>query len=147
MGVVKTLNAFAEIPKEKRSKALRQTIERAAEFMLIYHIFKRSHNLARVSKATWKKFGFPLMCQMDVLEILNLLLDLEYRDPRMAEAVELVRAKQCEDDRWKLENCYRALVPIEKNGEATKWITMNALRSLRRGYAISGFPAAFDTNI
>ncbi len=137
MGVVKTLKALAEIPEEKRSKTIRQTIERAAEFMLIHHVFKRSHNLARVSKPGWEKFGFPLMYQTDVLEILNLLLDLGYRDPRMAEAVELVRAKQYEDGRWKLENCYSTLVPIETKGKASKWITMNALRSLRRGYAIS----------
>jgi len=114
MGVVKTLKAFAGFPKEKRSKAIRQTIGRAAEFMLIHHIFKRSHNLARVSKPGWKKFGFPLMYQTDVLEILNLQLDLGHRDPRMAVAVELVRAKQCDDDRWKLEYCYTTLVPVEK---------------------------------
>jgi hypothetical protein len=139
MGVVKTLKAFSEIPPKKRSKAIRQTMERAAEFMLIHHIFKRSHNLSRVSKPAWKKFGFPLMYQTDVLEILNLLLDLGYRDPRMAEAVELVREKQCEDGRWKLENCYSTLLPIEQKGEASKWVTMNALRSLRRGHAISEF--------
>lgn len=80
MGVVKTLKAFAGFPKEKRSKAIRQTIGRAAEFMLIHHIFKRSHNLARVSKPGWKKFGFPLMYQTDVLEILNLQLDIETRE-------------------------------------------------------------------
>ena len=113
-------------------------LERAAEFMLIHHIFKRSHNLVRVSIPGWKKFGFPRMYQTYVLEILNLLLDLGCRDPRMAEAVEVVREKQCGDDRWKLENCYSTLLLIEKNGEASKWIAINALRSLRRGHAISG---------
>ncbi len=137
MGVVKTLKALAAIPEEKRSKDVRQTIGQAAEFILMHHVFKRSHNLARVSKPGWKKFGFPLMYQTDVLEILNLLLDLGYRDARMEEAVELVQTKQCKDGRWKLENCYNTLVPIETKGKASKWITMNALRSLKRGYAIS----------
>lgn len=54
------------------------------------------------------------MYQTYVLEILNLLLDLGRRDPRMAEAVEVVREKQCGDDRWKLENCYSTLLLIEK---------------------------------
>jgi len=133
MGVVKTLKAFAEIPESARSRAVRETIDRAAEFMLIHHVFKRSHNLDRVSKPGWKKFGFPLMYQTDVLEILNLLLGLGYRDSRMREAVELVRSKRGSDGRWLLENSYNPslLVPIGEKGAPSKWITLNALKALR----------------
>ncbi len=136
MGVVKILKAYAEIPEENRSRTVCQTIESAAEYLLLHHIFKRSHNLARDAKPGWKKFGFPLMYQTDALEILNLLLDLGYRDPRMVEGLELVQSKQCDDGCWKLENCYSTLVPIETKGKASKWITMNALRSLKRGSII-----------
>jgi hypothetical protein len=139
MGVVKSLKAFAEIPVEARSPSIRKTIERAAEFLLIHHIFKRSHDLKRVSKPGWRKFGFPLMYQTDALEILNLLLDLGYRDNRMRETVELVRSKQTDNGRWLLENTYNPsqLVPIEEKGEPSKWITLNALKALKRAEGLS----------
>ncbi len=134
MGVVKMLKAFSHIPENMRSAQVSETIARGAEFMLLHHVFKRSHDLDRVSKPGWKRFGFPLMYQTDVLEIVNVLLDLGYRDPRMAEAVELVRSKRPQDGRWRLENSYNAslLVPVERKGEASKWITLNALRALMR---------------
>ncbi len=134
MGVVKVLKAFAEIPKASRSPAVRDTIEQAAEFLLLHHIYKRSHNPNRVSKPGWLKFGFPLMYQTDVLEILNLLLKLGYRDPRMEEAIELLRSKRGMDGLWRLENTYndRLLLPIEEKGAPSKWITLNALKALNR---------------
>jgi len=134
MGVVKMLKAFSEIPGNRRSPQVLETIARGAEFMLIHHIFKRSHDLQRVSKPGWRKFGFPLMYQTDALEILNVLLDLGYSDPRMSETVDLVRAKRRQDGRWRLENSYNPslLVPIETRGAPSKWVTLNALRALTR---------------
>ena len=69
--------------------------------MLVHHIHKQSHNLGRVSKPGWKKFGFPLMYQTDVLEILGILTSLGYRDERMQEAVDLLVSKQ--DKHGKME--------------------------------------------
>ncbi|MCB1755097.1 MAG: nitrogen fixation protein NifH [Gammaproteobacteria bacterium] len=134
MGVVKNLKALAEIPPQKRSKAIRNTIEQGAEFMLLHHVHKRSHNLNRISKPGWRRLGFPLMYQTDVLEILGILTSLGYRDDRMTEAVELVLSKQDRRGRWKLENSYndRVQVNIEQLGKASKWITLNALKVLRR---------------
>ena len=56
MGVVKALKALAEIPVERRSGEVKKTIEAGAEYMPVHHIYKQSHNLAKVSKP-----GFPLM--------------------------------------------------------------------------------------
>lgn len=134
MGVVKAMKALAEIPDAQRSDAVRTCLSKAAEFMLIHHIHKRSHDLARLSKPGWKKFGFPLMYQTDILEILNLLLDLGYRDPRMQEAVDLVAALEGEDGRWLLANSYNKSmdIKIEKLGAPSKWITLKALTALKR---------------
>lgn len=139
MGVVKALKGLAEIRPKDRSPAVQGTIARGAEFMLAHHIFKRSHHLDRVSKPGWRRFGFPLMYQTDALEILNLLLDLGYRDPRMNEAFDLVETRRGPDGRWLLENSYndRLLTPIEELGKPSKWITLNALRALSRCGPIS----------
>jgi hypothetical protein len=135
MGVVKALKALAEIPPEDRSPEVRTAIDANAEFLLIHHIFKRSHDLNKVSKPGWTKFGFPLMYQTDALEILDILTSLGIRDERMQEAVQLVLAKQQPDGRWLTENTYaseRMLVPFDEKGAPGKWVTLRAMRALKR---------------
>jgi hypothetical protein len=136
MGVVKALKALAEIPEDKRSDSVRKTIGEGAEYLLIHHIYKRSHNLGKMSKPGWKKFGFPLMYQTDVLEGLGILTKLGYKDDRMGEAMDLLVSKQDEQGRWKMENTFngRFQVDIEEIGKPSKWITLNALRVLKRYY-------------
>jgi hypothetical protein len=95
MGVVKTLKALAEIPPEKRSEAVSNTIEHGAEYLLKHHLFKQSHNPALVTKEDWVHFGFPLW-NTDALEMLGILTRLGYHDVRMQDAVELVVSKQDE---------------------------------------------------
>lgn len=134
MAVVKALKAFSAIPEKKRTQALKDTIEKAAEFMLIHHIYKRSHNLKRNSKPGWVKFGFPLMYQTDVLEILDVLSELGIRDSRMNEALSLVVSKQDDMGRWRTENTYnsdRILVPIGQKDEQSKWLTLKAIKVLK----------------
>ena len=136
MGVVKALKALAEIPPNKRSEAIMKKIEEGVEYLLIHHIHKRSHNLNRVSKPGWLRFGFPLMYQTDVLEILGIVTKLGYRDGRMQEAVDLVLSKQDDQGRWKLQNVFpgRFQVDIEPVGMPSKWITLRALMVLKRFY-------------
>ena len=140
MGVVKGLKALAEIPSSTRSKDVKKTIEEGAEHMLKHHIHKRSHDLSRVSKPGWLRFGFPLMYQTDALEILGILTKLGYRDSRMQEAIDLLISKQDGQGRWKLENSFngRFHVDIEERGKPSKWITLNALRVLKgiNGYGL-----------
>ncbi len=137
MGVVKAMKAFAEIPPRRRTKTVKNTIEQAAEFMLKHHVHKRSHNLEKVSKQGWMKLGFPLMWQTDVLEILGILTCLGYRDERMQEAIDLVISKQDDKGRWRLEHTFngRYIVRIESKGIPSKWVTLNALRALKRFYS------------
>jgi hypothetical protein len=136
MGAVKALKALAEVPPERRTPAMQATIGAGAEYLLRHHIFKRSHDLAKVSKPGWKRFGFPLMYQTDVLEILWILgrLDPAYlRDERAREALDLVASKADAQGRWKLEQTFndRFVVPIEAKGEPSRWVTLRALEVLR----------------
>jgi hypothetical protein len=70
-GAVKALKALAEIPADKRTGEVGATIRNGAEYMLRHHIYERSHDLSKVSKPGWLRFGFPLMYQTDALEILG----------------------------------------------------------------------------
>ena len=137
MGAAKALKALAEIPKTERNSKSQATIEAGAEYFLKHHIYKKSHDLTKVSKPGWLKFGFPLMYQTDALEILGILGKRGYRDERMHEAVDLVVSKQDAQGRWKLENTFngKTQVPIESQGQPSKWITLKALTALKRYYS------------
>jgi hypothetical protein len=133
MGVVKGLKALAEIPSEQRSPAVRHTNAAGGEFLLRHHVFKRSHNLARMAKPGWNRFAFPRMYQTDVLEIVNVLLRLGFSDRRMDEALTLIASKRTPDGCWLMEDSLNGKfqVDIEAQGRPSKWITLNALRALK----------------
>ena len=136
MGVVKALKALSAMPQERRTTGeIGDTIQKATEFLLIHHIYKRSHDLSRVSKPGWLKFGFPLMYQTDALEVLDVLTGLGVEDSRMDEAMDIVLAKQDAMGRWKTESNYggdRLLIPMGQKDEQSKWITLRAMRVLKR---------------
>ncbi len=133
MGAIKALKALAEIPVDKRTKAVKDTISKGAEYFLQHHLYKRSHDLSLAAKPFWARFGFPLMWNTDAMEMLCILVKLGYRDDRMQDAIDLMISKQNEQGRWKMEKSYnnRFLVSIEKDGKPSKWLTLNALRVLK----------------
>ena len=137
MGVVKALKALAEIPFTQRNEKVKNTIEEGVEYLLKHHIYKRSHDLSRVSKPGWLRFGFPLMYQTDILEILGILTRLGYHDERMQEAIDLLISKQDDQGKWKLKSTFngRFQTNIEQKGKPSKWITLNALRVLKNFYS------------
>ncbi len=79
---------------------------------------------------------WQLMYQTDILEILDILTGLGIKDDRMREAVDILAAKQDPEGRWNLENSFNGKfqVNIERIGKPSKWITLRALRVLKRYY-------------
>ncbi|MCX7024769.1 MAG: nitrogen fixation protein NifH [Spirochaetes bacterium] len=132
MGVVKALKAFTAIPARERSAKVKTTIAEGAEYLLAHRIHKRSHDLASVSRPGWLKFGFPLMYQTDILEILWILAELGVSDGRTGEALDIVRDARGKDGKWKMANSFngKMLVDVEEKGKPSKWITLRALRVL-----------------
>jgi len=136
MGVAKALRALSAIPTDERSADVQNTLEEGVEYLLKHHIYKQSHHLTQASKPGWKRFGFPLMYQTDIVEILGILTQLGVRDERMQDAVDIVVSKQDDDGKWNLANTFngRLQIDIEEKGRPSKWITLNALRVLKRYY-------------
>ena len=134
MGVVKNLKALAEIPPYKRVNKINNFIEKAVDYMLNHHIYKQSHNLDVAAKQEWTQFGFPLMWKIDALEIMDILTKLGYHDQRMQDSIDLILSKQNSNGRWILEKTFngRMQINIEKKGKESKWITLIALRILKR---------------
>ncbi len=134
MGVAKTLKGLAEIPPQRRSPAVRRTLDDGAEFMLRHHVFRRSHDLTKDSKPGWKRFGFPLMYQTDALEILGILARLgRGGDEGAREARALVASRADDQGRWRLQQTMngRFWVDIETKGEPSRWVTLKALTALK----------------
>ncbi len=133
MGLVKMLKAITEVPEYKRTPELRQAVATGAEHLLKHHLYKKSHDLSSIAKPAWLQFGFPLMWNTDILEMLSILTRLGYHDQRMHDAVDLVISKQDAQGKWKLETTFngRFQVNIESKGKPSKWVTLHALRVLK----------------
>jgi hypothetical protein len=136
MGAVKALKALSAIPPERRDTGMQKTVKAGTEYLLKHRVFRKSHDLSKVAKPGWLKFGFPLMYQTDALEVAGILTGLGCRDKRLQETIDLIVSKQDSDGRWKMENTFNGKWPvdIEEKGKPSKWITLNALRNLKRFY-------------
>lgn len=139
MGVVKCLKGLAEIPEAKHTRKVKKTIDKCIKYLLDHHIYKKSHNLKEVAKPGWLRFGFPLMYQTDVLEILDILTALGVKHRNMQDAIDIVCNKRETDGKWLLKNTFNGKyhVDIESKGQPSKWITLRALRILKRYYTIA----------
>jgi hypothetical protein len=135
MGVAKTLKALAAIPPGQRSPAVNGKLTELTEYFLKHHLYKKSHNLAEVSRPGWLKLGFPLMYQTDILELLEIFAALQISDPRLDDAIDILMQKQQADGRWILQSTMsdRMLVRFEKKGEPSKWLTLKA-RTVLKAY-------------
>jgi hypothetical protein len=138
MGAVKVLRTFSVIPREKRSPGMEGVILREVESVLGNGVYRylRNPDGTRKDKAGWKRFGFPLFYQSDALEVLDALTRLNVRDPRMQPAINLVLDAQQDDGSWLLKHTFNGKMwaDIDVKHEPSKWITLRALRVLKRYY-------------
>jgi len=104
---------------------------RGEEYLLARGLFRRLSTGA-VVKPEYLDFAFPYYWHYDVLRALDYFRRAGRRDPRMAEAVELVRSKRQPDGRWLLDRIHpgRVHFTIEEAGAPSRWNTLRALRVL-----------------
>jgi len=133
MGVAKSLKALTGIPESRRSKSVKAKIEQLAEYFLIHQIYKKSSDLGKVSKPGRLKFGFPLMYQTDVLELLEIFAELGIKDHRLEDAIRIVPNKRNNEGLWKMQNSFndKILAAVEEKGKPSKWLTLRALKILK----------------
>ncbi len=144
-GSICALEAFSETRLEDATGEMRQTIERAAEFLLMHRLFKADHHGYAVINRFWLRLGFPWFAGYNVLRGLDVLTRLGYvADERLSDAVEVLLQKRLKDGTWSLESTPtgRMHTNIEARGKPSKWITLIALRTLKR---LSSNPAVAKT--
>jgi hypothetical protein len=146
-GAIKVLLAFGRLPFEKRTYLMNRAIKIGVDFLFSKDPATADYPIGYSSKPTgkpssnWWKFGFPNFYVSDVLQNVEVLTRLGYgKDPRLANALQLIRDKQNNQGRWQMEHNYegKTWVDIEKKGQPSKWVTLRALRVLKAVYPEKG---------
>jgi len=134
-GTVCPLEAFSLVEEEMRTKEMKKTLGGAAEFMLMHRLFKADHHGYTIINKYWLTLSFPTFISYNILRGLDVLTRLGYvKDDRLGDAVEALLQKQQNDGTWILESSPtgRMQANLETKGKPSKWITLLALRTLKR---------------
>ena len=107
---------------------------RGEEYLLERRLFRRL-STGQVVDPAWLQFSFPTRWHYDALRGLEYFRTAGDRpDPRVDEAIQLVREKQQPDGAWLLENTHPGAVHFaleDGDSRPSRWNTLRALRVLR----------------
>jgi len=132
--------ALWEYGRAAGSDVARAAADRGAELLLSHRLFRRGGTGERIHPS-WTVLHYPPYWHYDVAQALHLLARTGHvRDPRAADALDLLEARRRGDGRWHASAAWRnppgaARMPeaVEWGEEADRMLTLNALRILRAG--------------
>jgi len=135
-GAVKVMLAFAKWPVARRTPAIDRAVQQGVDFLFSTDPAKSGYPCGWAEKPSgnWWKFGFPVFYVTDLLQTAESLVGLGYGgDPRLANALAMIRDKQDTQGRWPLEYDYsgKTWVDFGAKKQPNKWVTLRALRVLR----------------
>ena len=135
-GAVKVMLALSKWPVERRTPAIDRAIEHGVDFLFSTDPAKADYPCGWADKPSgnWWKFGFPVFYVTDLLQTVEALVGLGYGgDPRLANALAMIRDKQDEQGRWALEYDYSGKTWADwgPKKQPNKWVTLRALRVLK----------------
>jgi hypothetical protein len=135
-GAVKVMLAFAAWPVERRTPLIERAIQQGVDFLLGTDPARADYPTRTGVKTSrdWRVFGFPVFYVTDILQIVEALVGLGCgADPRLANALQLIREKQDAQGRWALEYDYpgKAWVDYGPKKQPNKWVTLRALKALK----------------
>ncbi|MBV9302665.1 MAG: hypothetical protein JOY62_04750 [Acidobacteriaceae bacterium] len=122
-----------ELHRRRKLRGVRAAQSRGREFLLVHRLF-RSHRTGEIIKPILIRFSFPPRWHYDVLRALDYFQAVDAaRDPRLSDAIEIVRNKRRSDGRWVLENRYRGKTYFEMEplDAPSRWNTLRAMRVLK----------------
>ena len=106
---------------------------RGEEYLLERKLLRRK-STGEVINPAWLQFSFPNRWHYDVLRVLEYFRSVgDAPDPRMDEAIDLLRSKRQPDGTWLLENTYPGKIHFALeggDGRPSRWNTLRALRVL-----------------
>jgi hypothetical protein len=132
MSVLEGLRLY-ELHHGRDTQAVQTAQKRGREFLLLHRLF-RSDRTGEIIKPIFLRFSFPPRWHYDILRALDYFQAVNARrDPRLEEAIDIVRKSGCEDGRWLLQNLYKGKTyfELERLGMPSRWNTLRALRVLK----------------
>ena len=139
-GAIKALLGLSKVPLDQRPPEVQRAITAGAEFLLSRDPATADYPMGYAEKPSlsWFRFGYPIGYVTDVLQNLEVMTALGYGgDPRLQNALDLLLSKQGKDGRWLMQYTYngKTWVDIEEKNKPSKWVTLRALRVLKRAQA------------
>ncbi|MBN1161962.1 MAG: nitrogen fixation protein NifH [Dehalococcoidales bacterium] len=160
-GAINAMIALSKVPPAKRTKNMQEAIKLGVDFLLSHDPAVADYPFGTGNKpsSNWFKFYYPLRSEADVLKNLEVLAALgQAKNPKLANALNLVISKQNQQGRWLLERAYKELADTqekrvfywyqnslklyitgkelaeiqEKKGQPSKWVTLRAMRVLKQ---------------
>ncbi len=136
-GAVKAMLALSKVPGAERTPAMEEALTLGLEFLFSRDPAAADYPMGYNDKPnrSWFKFGYPIGYITDILQNLEVLTALGFgQDPRLRPGLELLLAKRDKNGRWPLEYTYngKTWVDVEVKGRASKWVTLRAMRVLKR---------------
>ncbi|MBI2185286.1 MAG: hypothetical protein HYU39_10070 [Thaumarchaeota archaeon] len=137
------LSAFTALNKTRWTRQIKRSAERGAEFYLERSLYKEGTHRYE----PWFRFHYPVHYYYDLLVGLDILTALDYgADSRLEPALNILKEKRRLDGTWILDAVHPDIgsganyslgdratpFALEKTGEPSKWITLHALRVLKR---------------
>ncbi len=135
-GGVKVMLAFSKLLVGQRTPLIERAIAHGVDFLFSVDPAEANYPTGWTDKPSgnWWKFGFPVFYVTDLLQNVEALIALGYgSDPRLANAMDVIREKQDEQGRWSLDYNYigKTWVDFGEKRQANKWVTLRALRVLK----------------
>ncbi len=127
------LEGLLEYERAGGSVPVSEARQRGEEYLLQRYLF-RSRRTGEVVRDSWLELAWPAQWHYDVLRGLDHFRAVGDRpDPRLAQAVEVVRGKAGDDGRWRMDRVHGGEVhfTFEEQGGPSRWNTLRALRVLR----------------
>jgi hypothetical protein len=135
-GATKELRGLARVPSQRRTDAVEAAISAGVALLLsrdpAVADYPMGYGNVRPS-GSWFKLGFPSGYVTDVLQVLEVLTELGHGDdPRLDGAKRWLLGQRSADGRWPNRYAYagKTIVPIERQGAPSKWVTLRALTVL-----------------
>jgi hypothetical protein len=134
-GAASVMMALGKLPHAKRTSLIEKAIKTGVDFLFSTDPAKADYPSGYAPKPSgnWWKFGFPVFYVTDILQITEALVRLGYsKDPRLANALKIIREKQDSQGHWPLEYDYtgKTWVDFGPKKQPNKWVTLRALRVL-----------------
>jgi hypothetical protein len=128
--------AFSKLPPERRTPLIARAIEHGVEFLLNVDPATADYptGWSDEPSGNWWRSGFPVFYVTDLLQNVEALAYLGYGDdPRLANALTVIREKQDAQGRWLLEYDYagKTWIDVGLKKQPNKWVTYRALRVLK----------------